>query len=216
MTHRTVVVVDVGVGNLGSVERALRAAVGEDFTIVRSRDPASLGEATVVVFPGQGAFGDCSLALGRDNGAMGRALKEYIAADRPFLGICLGLQVLFEASEEAPGAKGLGVFKGQVRALTIGCVGRDGETLKIPHMGWNRVTPMNDGHRSMIENQWFYFVHGYHVVPTDPSIVAAMTDHGDHFVSAVSHRKLLAVQFHPEKSQRTGLGLLRNFIEKWS
>lgn len=209
--------VDVGVGNLRSVERALHAAserVPEPLRpIVRmTNDPGVVRDADLVVMPGQGAFGDCATALGRDGGALTQALRDHIAADRPYLGICLGLQVLFEGSDEAPGRAGLGVFPGTVRRFREGLTAPDGARVKIPHMGWNRVSAQGDGARRIPDGGWFYFVHSYFVVPDDPGVVAATSEHGEPFVCAVAKGALLGVQFHPEKSQRAGLELLRRFL----
>lgn len=208
-----VVIVDVGLGNLRSVERALHAALDADTPLVTTRDPGPIRDARVVVFPGQGAFGDCATALARDGGALGRALRDRVESDRPYLGICLGLQVLFGSSDEAPGKGGLGVFEGAVRRFREGARDADGALLKVPHMGWNRAHPVNAGALWMPRDDWYYFVHSYRVEPVDRSLVAAETVHGEGFVSAVARGRLLAVQFHPEKSQRAGLALLRRFVE---
>lgn len=207
--------VDLGMGNLRSVERALHAAMGEDLTreVLITSDPAAVRDAAAVIVPGQGAFGDCSVALARNGGALSSAITDHIASDRPFLGICLGLQCLFEGSDEAPGRGGLGVFKGHVKRLRDGMRDADGAAVKIPHMGWNEVSPRNPGTRWIPTPAWFYFVHSYCVAPDDPSIVAATTEHGETFACAVAKGNLLGVQFHPEKSQREGIALLRRFLE---
>lgn len=205
-----IALVDLGMGNLRSVERALHAALG-DVVVRTTNDPGAVREARAVLVPGQGGFGDCAVALARDGGALARALTDHIEADRPFLGICLGLQVLFEGSEEAPGRGGLGVFRGQVRRFRDGLRDADGALVKIPHMGWNEVTPRGDS-RWLPTREWFYFVHSYHVVPDDGAVVAATATHGEDFVCAVARGRLLGVQFHPEKSQRAGLALLRRFF----
>jgi len=214
-----IVVVDVGLGNLRSVERALRAALvaeGRSPEMVRcTNDPGELREAAALVMPGQGAFGDCATALHRHGGALAKAVGEHLAADRPYLGICLGLQVLFESSEEAGGAHGLGVFEGSVRRFRDGMTDARGARLKVPHMGWNQVIPRDDAAAGWLgRSHWYYFVHSYYVVPATSSsgCVAGETEHGDRFVSAVSRGRLWAVQFHPEKSQAAGIGLLRSFV----
>lgn len=214
-----IVVVDVGLGNLRSVERALRAAlVAEGMTPERVRcasDPGALREAAALVMPGQGAFGDCATALHRHGGALAKAVGAHLADDRPYLGICLGLQVLFESSEEAGGAHGLGVFRGSVRRFRDGMTDAGGARLKVPHMGWNQVLPTEDSAAAWLGRaHWYYFVHSYFVAPEEPSLgcVAGETDHGGRFVSAVARGRLWAVQFHPEKSQAAGIGLLRAFV----
>lgn len=215
------VLVDLGMGNLRSVERALHAALDLDAldaarrpALVVSADPGVVREAAAVVVPGQGAFGDCAGALGRFDGALARSLRDHIAADRPYLGICLGLQCLFETSAEAPGCAGLGVFAGSVEHLPLDRTDPDGTPCKIPHMGWNtlRLPPDAPREGALRDGAWMYFVHSYHVVPRDPSLVAAETTHGAPFVSAVRRGRLLGVQFHPEKSQRAGLDLLRRYF----
>lgn len=206
-----VVVVDVGVGNLHSVQRALQAALGEGVVITRSDDAARVRDASAVVFPGQGAFGDCAVALHRHGAALTRALADHLAADRPYLGICLGLQVLFEGSDEAPGRAGLGILPGDVMRLRGG-TDAAGERVKIPHMGWNTAQVQGEGSRYIPDGGWFYFVHSFAVRPRDPSVIAAVTDHGEKFCSAVARGRMLGVQFHPEKSQREGLAL----ITRWA
>ncbi len=204
-----VALVDLGMGNLRSVERALRVAWGEAPTLTVTGDPGAVRESDAVVVPGQGAFGDCSVALHRQGGGLARALIDHVAADKPYLGICLGLQVLFEGSEEAAGS-GLGVFRGRVRRFREGMRDGDGALVKIPHMGWNEVAPPEGGAAWLPSKRWFYFVHSYHVVPDEP-VAAARCEHGETFVAAVAQGRLLGVQFHPEKSQRAGLELLRRF-----
>lgn len=212
-----IAVVDVGLGNLRSVERALRAALAAEGrppgSVVCTHDPGALREASALVMPGQGAFGDCATALHRHGGALAKVVGEHLAADRPYLGICLGLQVLFESSEEARGSHGLGVFRGEVRRFADGMTDARGERLKVPHMGWNRVLPSSPGAAAWLgDGRWYYFVHSYFVVPEGPGAAAGETEHGGRFVSAVSRGRLWAVQFHPEKSQGAGLALLRSFV----
>ena len=217
MTRAPVVVVDVGLGNLRSVERALHAAAaaeGLPLEMVRtSNDPGAVREAGALVMPGQGAFGDCATALHRHGGVLARAVADHLAADRPYLGICLGLQVLFERSAEAPGAAGLGIFPGEVRRFADGVTDARGERLKVPHMGWNQVRARDAQAAAWLgDDAWYYFVHSFFVVPDDGAVVAGETSHGATFASAVARGRLRAVQFHPEKSQRAGITLLRSFL----
>jgi imidazole glycerol-phosphate synthase subunit HisH len=212
MAEVRVVLCDLGMGNLHSVERALvRAAedAGVACAIERSEDPTAIARADKVVVPGQGAFRDCAAALER---GWGEAIARHIEAFKPYFGICLGLQALFEESDEAPGARGLGVLRGRVAALA------PAPGVKIPHMGWNRVSRVQQSAGPLAifdgaEDPYFYFVHSYHAVPEDPSLIAAITEHGPHRITAAVHRgPLFATQFHPEKSQAAGLALLAAFL----
>lgn len=201
-----VIVVDTGLGNLRSVERAVRAA-RSDVDVTRSADPDLLRSADKLVFPGQGGFRDCVQALA--NG-LGDALVERLKAGVPYFGICLGLQVLFESSAEAPDSKGLGWFRGRVLRLT------PEEGIKIPHVGWNQLEPRPPSHpffRTTDAGAWFYFVHSFFAVPDDPSIVVATSTHGQNRITAAVNRdNVFASQFHPEKSQENGLNLLAEFL----
>lgn len=195
-----ITLVDVGLGNLHSVERALRAAGAKD--VLRASNADRVRRADAIVVPGQGAFRDCASALA---GGLGEAIVERIRAGTPYLGICLGMQALLESSEEAPTCRGLGIFKGRVRRLAPGTT-RD----KVPHTGWNTVVRSKPG--ILPDSAWFYFVHSF-VVEPDEGSVAAMTTHGvDTFASALAKDNVLAVQFHPEKSQRAGIELLERWI----
>ena len=207
-----IAIVDVCSGNLRSVERAL-AHVGADVAV--TRDPEVVRRADKIVVPGQGAFGVFMRGLGERG--LGEALREAIAAGKPYLGICLGLQVLFEHSEEGDCA-GLGVLAGRVTRL------RPGDArLKIPHMGWNRVRGRAPGPKvegngftpfpGIDDGAYVYFVHSYRAVPADASIVALEAEHGEPFCAAIAKDHLFACQFHPEKSQAVGLRLLRHFVE---
>ncbi len=199
----SVALLDYGGGNLRSVRRALEAA-GASVRLAAA--PREAEGADAVVFPGQGAIGDCMDCLGRTD--FSTFLREWIAADRPFLGVCLGLQALFERSEEG-GRAGLGVFPGRITRFP------SGGGLRIPHMGWNeaRFVPgagLTEGLRT--EGEPFYFVHSYRLVETDPALVWCVTDYAGEFVSGVRRGRVLATQFHPEKSQAKGLQLYRNFL----
>lgn len=197
-----IAIVDVCSGNLRSVERAL-AHVGGD--VVVTRDPEVVRKADKLVVPGQGAFGVFMRGLAERQ--LGDVLRERIAAGTPYLGICLGLQVLFEHSEEGDCA-GLGILRGRVVKLVPG-----DPRLKIPHMGWNRVA-MKKPVPGIEDGAHVYFVHSYAVVPADPSITALEATHGVPFCAAIRQDNLLACQFHPEKSQAVGLRLLRAFVEE--
>jgi glutamine amidotransferase len=208
-----IVVCDV-IGNVRSVERALleaskRAGRGGRDHVELTSDPARVATADKLVVPGQGGFGDCARAL---SGDLGQAVRAHIEAQRPYLGICLGLQILFPSSQEAPGCAGLGVIAGEVVKLGSGVDTVTGAPLKIPHTGWNVAQPSSNAGLLPRRAEHFYFVHSFVVVPRDPRVVAAMTDYGTPFVSAVSYDNVFACQFHPEKSQRAGLSLLERFL----
>jgi glutamine amidotransferase len=196
--------VDYGSGNLRSVQHALEHA-GADCILVHS--PAEAVGCSALVVPGVGSFGDCARQL-REAGLWG-FIKDWIAADRPYLGICLGYQLLFESSEESPGVEGIGALRGKVVHFP------KESGLKIPHMGWNQLHLAKPSDRLMAglgENPDFYFVHSYYPVPADPSVVTSTCDYGVEFAASVTRGNLSAVQFHPEKSQALGLAMLRNFI----
>ncbi|HEY4056247.1 MAG TPA: imidazole glycerol phosphate synthase subunit HisH [Kofleriaceae bacterium] len=204
-----IAVADVCSGNLRSVERAL-TKVGAD--VVVTRDADVVRRADKVIVPGQGAFGVFMEALSDARG-MGDALREVIARGTPYLGICLGMQVLFESSEESLGAgttAGLGLLRGRVVRLAP-----TARTLKVPHIGWNRVaqTQRDPLLASIADTAYFYFVHSFHALPTDESALVATTEHGGRVTAAVRKDNVFACQFHPEKSQAVGLDLLRAFVE---
>ena len=208
MTNR-IAVVDYGMGNLRSVEQALRHVAGEAEVVLAST-PDLIETADRVVFPGQGAMRDCMAELDARN------LRQAVidaAASKPFLGICIGLQMLFDHSEEGDAA-GLGILSGQVKRFAADLKGNDGLRLKVPHMGWNQVAQTRphalwDG---IADQSFFYFVHSYHVVPDDAAMVVGQTDYGHSFTTAVARDNIFAIQCHPEKSARDGLQLLRNFV----
>ncbi len=199
-----IAIVDVCSGNLRSVERAI-AQVGGDVAV--THDPDVIRRADKLVVPGQGAF--AMFVQGLAERGLQDVLREAIASGKPYLGICLGLQVLFESSEEAPGLPGLGVLAGQVVRLHP-----SDPKLKVPHIGWNQLhlharDPMLDG---IAEGTYAYFVHSYHAVPEDRGLVVADVDHGGQVTAAIRKDNIFASQFHPEKSQQVGLHILRNFV----
>ena len=198
-----IAVIDYGMGNLGSVSNALRSLGGK----VRVTQKASdLKKADKIVLPGVGAFRDAMDALGRLN--LLDPLKEELASKKPYLGICLGLELLFEKSEEGGSSNGLGVLKGNV-------VKFEGAGLKVPHMGWNQVRIINKDcplFRGIEDSTFFYFVHSYYALPMDRKITAASTDYGGEFTSMVWKDNIYAVQYHPERSQEVGLRFLENFM----
>jgi glutamine amidotransferase len=207
-----IAVVDYGMGNLRSVAKALEH-VAPDCTVVVTDSPEAIYEAERIVFPGQGAMPDCIREL------EARGLHKPIVESsqrKPFLGLCIGLQMLFEHSEEGD-VKGLGLLRGRVKRFPPERMhDQSGNKLKVPHMGWNQVFqarahPMWQG---IEDGSRFYFVHSYYVEVSDPEIVAGTSDYPFTFTSAVARNNIFAVQFHPEKSQSAGLQLLSNFV-KW-
>ena len=207
-----IAVVDYGMGNLRSVEQALRhvaAQLPNPADVVLASTPDVIESADRVVFPGQGAMRDCMAELDARN--LRQTVKDA-AANKPFLGICIGLQMLFDHSEEGDTA-GLGVLPGQVKRFASDMQGADGQRLKVPHMGWNQVAQQPHALWSGIADQaFFYFVHSYHVVPDSPALAVGQTEYGMPFTAAVARDNLFAIQCHPEKSARDGLQLLRNFV----
>jgi imidazole glycerol-phosphate synthase subunit HisH len=196
-------VVDYGSGNLRSVCKALEA-VGASVSLVT--EAVQLDRLDAIVVPGVGAFGDCAENL-RAFG-LWEPLREWLQAGRPYLGICLGYQLLFESSEESPGSKGLGFLPGRV-------VRFHGDKLKIPHIGWNTLRQMRGPmYKSLAADPYFYFVHSYFPVPAEDNMVSARCEYGGAaFAASISNGSLHATQFHPEKSQSSGLTLLKNFLE---
>ncbi len=195
---RAVTVVDHGAGNLASVVRALERVGAE---VVVSSDPQGVANAERLVVPGQGAFPDAMERLTR--GGLADAIQRYTESERPYLGICLGLQLLFESGEEQRETRGLGVLQGRVARLPRA------PGVKLPHMGWNTVS----GPPPIPHGEHFYFVHSYVVLPA-PGLDVWTTEHaGVEFVSAVRRDALFAVQFHPEKSHRAGLALLQTWLQ---
>ncbi|MFQ5814448.1 MAG: imidazole glycerol phosphate synthase subunit HisH [Anaerolineae bacterium] len=195
-----IAIIDYGMGNLHSVQRAFEY-VGAEAIITARR--ATIQAASAVVLPGVGAFGKAMSNLER--AGLADAIRRVIAQGRPFLGICLGLQLLFEESEEMGQHRGLGIFGGQVKRFEVG--------LKVPQIGWNqihiqRASPLLEG---VADGSYAYFVHSYYVVPADPEIVLATTDYEIDYASIIGRDNVFGIQFHPEKSQAVGLRILRNF-----
>ncbi|HLD56479.1 MAG TPA: imidazole glycerol phosphate synthase subunit HisH [Candidatus Omnitrophota bacterium] len=205
-SKKTIGVIDYGMGNLRSVGKAVERMGGSVYV---GSDPKKLRQAEKLILPGVGAFGDAMRELKRRN--LISVIGEAIEKRKPFLGVCLGLQLLFERSEESPGVKGLGVWKGVVKRFRL----KKGDDLKIPQMGWNQVnwvkpSPIVKGVKTQ---SYFYFVHSYFADPKDRSLIVGNTDYSVKFPSVLANGTVFAVQFHPEKSQNKGLKILKNFIE---
>lgn len=211
MTKIDIAVVDYGMGNLRSVSKALEHVTTAKNVLVTS-SPQDIINAERVVFPGQGAMQDCIRELDA------RGLREsvtYAAHNKPFLGICIGLQMLFEHSEEGDAA-GLGLFKGNVKRFAANDMhDANGDKLKVPHMGWNQVYQSQARHalwKNIDNAARFYYVHSYYVQPEDTLIVSGYSEYPNRFTSAIAQDNLFAVQFHPEKSANAGLQMLSNFV----
>lgn len=197
-----IAILDYGAGNIESVRKALRH-IGCDCTVTRDRDV--ILKADSAVLPGVGSFGDTADSL--DRFGLREAAVDFIRSGKPFLGICLGLQLLFPSSEESPGAQGLGIFEGSISKIPAA------EGLKIPHMGWNSLNITKRGRLfDKIEGSpYVYFVHSYYLNAADKGIVAAQTEYGVTIDAAVEQDNIFATQFHPEKSGAVGLQILKNF-----
>lgn len=198
-----IAIIDYGMGNLYSVEKAF---VKLGASVMVTSNPNEIYKADKVVLPGVGAFGDCMHNL-REYG-MVEVIRQVIAQGKPFLGICLGLQLLFDGSEEDPGVDGLGIFHGMIEKISA-------PGMKIPHMGWNSLdfctpSPLFSG---LSQNPFVYFVHSYHAVPDDSGLITAIAEYGGNVTAAVGRDNVQAVQFHPEKSSAVGMNILANFIE---
>lgn len=199
-----IAIIDYGMGNLRSVQKAFEH-LGAKAEI--TADSEVILNSSRIVLPGVGAFRDAIHAL--ENCALTGVIPDVIRMGKPFLGICLGLQLLFDRSYEDGEYTGLGIVPGTVQKFQLPA------DLKIPHMGWNQLNrkqPDNRLLQGIPDRAWFYFVHSYHVVPDDPSWIAATTEYGEPFVSVISKDNVFATQFHPEKSQSDGLHLLQNFV----
>jgi imidazole glycerol-phosphate synthase subunit HisH len=209
---RSVAVVDYGMGNLRSVSQAvLHAARGSDVAVVATSDPEVVLAAERVVLPGQGAMPDCMREL-RDSGLQAAVLRA--AATKPLLGVCIGMQMLFERSEEGP-AEGLGLIGGEVRRFRLeGRLQPDGSRYKVPQMGWNRVrqTQPHPLWAGVPDDAYFYFLHSYYAHPSEARHSVGESDYGARFTCAVARDNIFATQFHPEKSAAHGLALYRNFL----
>lgn len=214
---KTIAVIDYGMGNLRSVQKALEVS-GAKAKV--TSNPLDIEKADKLVFPGVGAFGEAMHELKRRD--LIDPIKDAIRSGKTFLGLCLGLQLLFEASDEDPGVKGLSMFKGEVKRFKFPKT----RALKVPHMGWNSITRGAGGKgpgsrvkgpgsgilKGVPDGSYMYFVHSYYVKPEDKSIALTMTDYGIDFVSGIHKDNIYALQFHPEKSQELGLKILKNFV----
>jgi imidazole glycerol-phosphate synthase subunit HisH len=200
---RPIAIVDYEVGNLRSAQKAFER-LGHAAEITSDAD--RIASAPAVVLPGQGAFGTCMHNLAA--AGLVEPVRQAALSGRPFIGICVGMQLLFEESEESPGVCGLGIFGGRVVRFA-----RDPER-KVPHMGWNqlRIERRVPALSQVADGDWVYFVHSYHPIPTDPGVIATTTSYGIDFVSSVGRDNVWAGVFHPEKSQRVGLRLLEGFV----
>ena len=199
-----IAIIDYDAGNIRSVEKAL-LALGQDVTVTADRD--EILHADKVILPGVGAFGDAMEKLKQSG--LDEVIREVTEKGTPFLGICLGLQLLFEHSDEAPGVEGLGILKGEILRIP------DKEGYKIPHMGWNSLHLENDGRlfKGIAENSYVYFVHSYYLKSENEDIVTATTEYSTHIHASVEQGNVFACQFHPEKSSDIGIQILKNFVE---
>ncbi len=209
-----IAIIDYGMGNLRSVQKGFEH-VGRDAVV--TRDPKTILSASRVVLPGVGAFPDCMRNL--EEYGLIEAVYKSIESGKPFLGICLGLQLLFTESEEFGISKGLDIIKGRVvrfKGPQFETQDSKLETLKVPHMGWNSISIKRRPLvlRDFPDNSYVYFVHSFHVVPDDTSVIATMTSYGIEFVSSIWKDNIFASQFHPEKSQTLGLSILKRFGEQ--
>ena len=199
-----IAIIDYDAGNIKSVEKAM-LLLGQEVTITGDRE--EILKADKVILPGVGAFGDAMGNLRRTG--LDRVIRETVDKGIPFLGICLGLQLLFERSDEAPGVEGLGILKGEILRIP------EADGLKIPHMGWNSLHLEHNGRlfRGIREGEYVYFVHSYYLKAEDENIVKASTEYGVHIHASVERDNVFACQFHPEKSSDVGLHILKNFVE---
>lgn len=199
-----IAIIDYDAGNIKSVEKALLSLSQE---VIVTRDAETILHADKVILPGVGSFGD---AMGKlHQYGLVDVIKQVVANKTPFLGICLGLQLLFESSEESPGVEGLGILKGKIVRIP------EGEGIKVPHIGWNSLQYPNKGklYAGLQENAYVYFVHSYYLKAEEPEIVVAATEYGTYIHASVEKDNVFACQFHPEKSSDTGLAILQNFVK---
>lgn len=198
-----IAIIDYDAGNIKSVEKALQY-LSQD--VIVTRDPETILSAEKVILPGVGSFGD---AMGKlHQYGLVSVIKQVVANKTPFLGICLGLQLLFESSDETPGVEGLGILKGKIVRIP------EGEGIKVPHIGWNSLQFPNRGKlfEGLPDESYVYFVHSYYLQAEEPEIVVAATEYGTYIHASVEKENVFACQFHPEKSSDTGLAILRNFV----
>jgi len=211
---KTVTIIDYGMSNLRSVSKALEHVAESTWRVQVTHDPQMIRHSDKVVFPGQGAIGNCMALLHQTEAT---ALITEMLAEKPFLGICLGLQTLLTHSEESGGTAGFDWITGTVRRFAEPLIDpNSGERMKIPHMGWNQVeqTQSHPLWKGINNNSRFYFVHSYYVDPTQPQVTMGTTYYGGvAFTSALAKENIFAIQFHPEKSQHAGLTLLKNFLD---
>lgn len=210
MSNQTLAVIDYGMGNLHSVASAI-AKVAPEVDVKVTSDPAVVAASDRVIFPGVGAIRDCMAEIRRLE--LDQLLRDQLATGKPVLAVCVGMQALMERSEENQGVDCIGILPGQVRFFGHQLKDEQGQTLKVPHMGWNQVH-QNDHPlwAGISQDSRFYFVHSFYVEPTDSSMVAGRCDYGVNFSAALAKDNLFAVQFHPEKSHTAGLQLLSNFV----
>lgn len=192
-----ITIIDYEAGNLKSISNMLDF-LGEKYQI--SSDPKEIENASKIIFPGQGHFAQSMMNL--ENKNLVEPIKNAIANNAKFLGICLGLQVLFEKSEEAPGVAGLGIIEGEVKKFTQG---------KIPQIGWNQIETTQNN--SYLDNDYFYFVNSYYVVPKDENVISSICNYHIDFAASIEHKNLTAVQFHPEKSSEAGIKFFKNWVK---
>ena len=199
-----IAIIDYDAGNIKSVEKAL-ISLGEE--VVVTRNSQVIFDADGVILPGVGAFGDAMDKLHAYG--LVDVIKQVVAKGTPFLGICLGLQLMFDSSEETPGVEGLGILSGKIVRIP------DGEGIKVPHIGWNSLTYPNQGrlYKGIPENSYVYFVHSYYLQAEEPEIVKAATEYGTYIHASVEKDNVFPCQFHPEKSSSVGLKILQNFID---